>query len=482
MIRPSLRLELLEDRLAPAVFGYPWPDPAHLTVSFVPAGTLAGSTPTLNVPDAYRVEVLRALQTWEAVTNVNVALVADSGDPLGTAGSAQGDPRFGDVRVALLPLSSDTVSTSVPFSPRAGTWSGDVFFNSRYAFGPGGCDLYSVALHEVGHVLGVSGNTTTPGSVMFEYYSGPYTRLDASATAAAQALYGARTDRGDDHGHDDDRGRKNLAPLETTATGVVLYGQDGTIRPASEAKTYRLKLPEEAAAPASLDVEVWSPAGTSGLSLTVLDARGQVLGSQAGPDATGGVNLHLDGLAPGARLSLEVGGKVSTGYHLAAQVDAPALLAAPSATGTLTADVPEAFRTVWVRQSGVVHFDLQTQPVAGEAVEATLFDPQGNVAYRQVLAAGQPLSVNLLLQPGGYTWRLVAGLADGSPLPATGFSLASAVLNDPVGPALTDPTQIPPPDPPLWYDGGFVILLALQDPYGRPLSPIPPPTQVVLGF
>ena len=56
------------------------------------------------------------------------------------------------------------------------------------------------------------------------------------------------------------------------------------------------------------------------------------------------------------------------------------------------------------------------------------------------------------------------------------------VLNDPVGPPLIDPTQIPPDLPPLWYDGGFVILLALQDPFGRPLSPIPPPTQVVLGL
>src|SRR5438270_9067005 len=120
MSKPSLRLEPLEDRLAPAVFGYPWPDPAHLTVSFVPAGTLAGAAPTLNGPDAYRVEVLRALQTWEAVTNVNAVLVPDSGDPLGTPGPAQGDPRFGDVRVALLPLSSDTVATSIPFSPRAG--------------------------------------------------------------------------------------------------------------------------------------------------------------------------------------------------------------------------------------------------------------------------------------------------------------------------------------------------------------------------
>jgi hypothetical protein len=482
MKQPPLRLEPLEDRLAPAVFGYPWPDPSHLTVSFVPAGTLAGATLTQNVTDAERVGVLRALQTWEAAANVNFAVVPDSGLPLGAAGPAQGDPRFGDVRVALLPLSADVVSTSVPFSPGAGTWSGDMLFNSTCTFGPGGFDLYSVALHEVGHVLGVSGNTTNTGSVMFEYYSGPYTGLDAAATTAVQALYGARTDEGDDQGHDDNgQGKKNLEPLGTTATGVVLFGQDGTLHHADKTETYRLTLPQ-GSGPASLDVEVWSPAGTPGLSLTVLDAGGTVLGSQAGPDATGGVNLHLDGLTPGARLSLVVSGTAVTAYHLAAQVNAPRLVSTPSTTGTLTAGIPEAFRAVWVRQSGVVHFDVQAQMTAGEAVEATLFDLQGNVVYRQVLGAGQMLSVNLFLQPGGYTWRLVGGMAGGSALPATAFTIASMLLNDPVGPPLHDPTQIPPPDPPLWYEGGFVILLALQDPYGRPLSPIPPPTQVVLGL
>src|SRR5207302_768078 len=104
----------------------------HLTVSFAPAGTLVGATPAQGLADSSRVEVLRALETWAAAANVNFAVVPDSGDPLGAAGPAQGDPRFADVRVALLPLSSDVVSTSIPFSPGAGSWSGDVLLNSQY--------------------------------------------------------------------------------------------------------------------------------------------------------------------------------------------------------------------------------------------------------------------------------------------------------------------------------------------------------------
>lgn len=37
--RTRLHLEHLEDRCVPAVFGNPWPDPGHLTISFAPDGT-----------------------------------------------------------------------------------------------------------------------------------------------------------------------------------------------------------------------------------------------------------------------------------------------------------------------------------------------------------------------------------------------------------------------------------------------------------
>ncbi len=36
-------LEILEDRLTPTTYGVPWPDPQHLTVSFVPDGTAIGT-------------------------------------------------------------------------------------------------------------------------------------------------------------------------------------------------------------------------------------------------------------------------------------------------------------------------------------------------------------------------------------------------------------------------------------------------------
>src|SRR2546421_314890 len=99
MNKKSRRLigERLEDRDVPATFGVAWPDPQHLTVSFVPDGTavdgtqsglfqaLNGTAPT----PAWQAELLRALQTWAASANVNIGVVTDGGQAIGSAGAVE---------------------------------------------------------------------------------------------------------------------------------------------------------------------------------------------------------------------------------------------------------------------------------------------------------------------------------------------------------------------------------------------------------
>src|SRR5438067_513799 len=129
MKRCPLRVEELEDRIAPAVFGVPWPDATHLTLSLVPdaTSTPAGGSDLFALLDsAYPREVwqrdlLRAFQTWAEQANINITLVTDSGAPLATEGVVQGDARFGDIRLSAYPMSGEVVALASPFDLLGGT-------------------------------------------------------------------------------------------------------------------------------------------------------------------------------------------------------------------------------------------------------------------------------------------------------------------------------------------------------------------------
>src|SRR5438132_2430262 len=217
-----LFVEVLEDRLTPAAWGVAWPNPGHLTLSFVPDGTAVSNvqsslfqTLNANAPaSAWQAEILRAFQTWAINANINIAVVSDGGQPLGTSGAAQGDPRFGDIRIAMAPLNSSTdLADASGYDLSGSTWGGDVVFNSRYNFGINGSgdyDLYTVALHEAGHVFGFSDETTDPQSADYAFYTGPRTGLSSQDIADLQNLYGGpRTP--DTQNHDSLAAALNLA-------------------------------------------------------------------------------------------------------------------------------------------------------------------------------------------------------------------------------------------------------------------------------
>src|SRR5436189_6237680 len=141
---PALRLESLEERAVPAVFGEPWLDGHHVTLSFAGDGTPisgVGSnlTSTLNSLglNAAKLEILRAFQSWVVNTNLNVGLVNDSNLAFGTAGAVQGDPRFGDIRIGARNLASDVLAITAPFSLISPS-SGDLILNSGQAVTLGG--------------------------------------------------------------------------------------------------------------------------------------------------------------------------------------------------------------------------------------------------------------------------------------------------------------------------------------------------------
>lgn len=283
-----LSVELLEDRLTPTT-GVPWYDAGSLSLSFVPDGTDAGGGTVSSLgtllgttsPATWQREILRAYQTWAAVTNVNIGLVADSGLMLGAAGLPQEDPRFGDIRIAARPLGTgQSIAQASGFGYANGTWAGDMVLNSTMTFGAGGYDLFSVALHEAGHSLGLLDNPTDPTSAVWSYYT-QRTGLGAGDVAAVQALYGVRS--ADPY--------EGAAGNGTTATAFNLTANGNLtaitadLTTAGDVDVYRFTTPSHYSGATGLRINL-EAAGISLVTarVTVLNAAGQVVASAVATD------------------------------------------------------------------------------------------------------------------------------------------------------------------------------------------------------
>ena len=194
------RLEGLEDRLLLyATSGDAWTYGSRITYSFVPDGTSIGGTPsslfsTLNAdyPTAtWELAFQKAAAVWEAVAGINLAQVSDDGEAIGASGDQQDDPNVGDIRIGMMPEAAGELAfTFMPPPANGGTDAGDIFFNSTLNWGAGGFDLETVALHEIGHALGMAHSAVTT-AVMYANYNGIKQSLTADDISGIDSIYGA---------------------------------------------------------------------------------------------------------------------------------------------------------------------------------------------------------------------------------------------------------------------------------------------------
>lgn len=177
-----------------------WTYGSRITLSFVPDGTNVGGVSsnlysTLNAvaPTAtWQAAFVKAAQYWASYAHINMSLVPDSGDPIGTAGNQQGDPRFGDIRIAMIPQSGGILAYAMLPPPyNGGSDAGDVVLNSNVCWQVGAdYDLQTVATHEIGHALGMDHSALATAD-MYAYYNGLKQSLTTDDVAGIQYVYGA---------------------------------------------------------------------------------------------------------------------------------------------------------------------------------------------------------------------------------------------------------------------------------------------------
>jgi hypothetical protein len=323
--RSTPQFESLESRmLLYSASGNAWPNPTVITISFMPDGTNLGGGVSSNLQSTFNSKpslngkwenvILQAAQTWAQQTNINFTVVTDNGAASGSGVDEQGNPGIGDIRIGGYNFNDSTLAlTYEPPPVNNFSLGGDMTFNTGQSFNIGSTyDLFTVAMHEFGHALGLN-ESSVSNAVMYGTYTNKKTGLASDDIAGIKSIYGGARSQDAYGGSNNTLGSAtSINSLINTGTMTALV-PNLSITTAGQPEYFSFAAPTGTGSTLNLDVQ------SSGLSLlapsmTVYASNGSTVLASANGAGLYGTTLttSVTSVTPGEVFYVKVQGADTT--------------------------------------------------------------------------------------------------------------------------------------------------------------------------